>query len=53
MKVIGNENFAKATAGIFYDDFQNPRTGGTGHAMWVCDQEKVEVLTQEIWFEWL
>lgn len=53
MKVIGTEDIKPATFGIFYEDFENPKTGGTGHTMNVCEQNKIPVIDQKIWFEWL
>ncbi len=36
IKAIGTDEIKPATFGIFYDDLDNPMTGGTGHTMNVC-----------------
>ncbi len=46
--VIPPINFA-----FFYDDEQNPKTGGTGHTMEICDINKVPYLTQSDWKKWI
>ena|SRR5690554_2656044 len=53
VKVVGTPEIGPATFGIFYDDLENPRTGGTGHTMKVCDELGVPMVNQEVWFEWL
>jgi hypothetical protein len=53
IKVIGTENIKPASFGIFYDDLANPKSGGTGHTMKVCEQNGVPVIDQRVWFEWL
>ena len=53
VKVIGTENILPASFGIFYDDLKNPMTGGTGHTMNVCIQNKIPFINQTVWFNWL
>lgn len=53
IKAIGTADIAPATFGIFYDDLDNPRTGGTGHTMQVCEQNAIPVIDQTVWFNWL
>jgi len=53
IKVIGTEEISPATFGIFYDDLNNPKAGGTGHTMNVCEQNNIPVIDQRIWFNWL
>lgn len=53
VKVIGANAVRPATFGIFYDDLDNPKSGGTGHTMRVCEQNQVPVIDQRTWFDWL
>ena len=53
IKVIGTGNIKPATFGIFYDDLENPKTGGTGHTMNVCEQNNIPLIDQNTWFKWL
>lgn len=53
IKVIGTAQIKPAALGIFYDDLQNPKKGGTGHTMNVCDLNKIPRIDQKIWFKWL
>ena len=53
VKVIGTKNVKPATFGIFYDDLDSPRKGGTGHTMNVCEQNNIPLINQEVWFNWL
>lgn len=53
VKVLGTQSLPPAICGLFYDDLQNPESGGTGHTMGVCRQEKIPVLDQRVWMEWL
>lgn len=53
IKAIGTEEIAPATFGIFYDDLEDPMSGGTGHTMRVCEQNNIPILNQEVWFKWL
>lgn len=52
IKVIGTRHIPPATFGIFYDDLTKPMTGGTGHTMKVCEQNKIPYINQTIWFDW-
>jgi hypothetical protein len=53
VKAIGTADIKPATFGIFYDDLSNPKTGGTGHTMKVCEENNIPVIDQKSWFEWL
>ncbi len=53
IKVVGANNVAAATFGLFYDDMVNPKTGGTGHTMSVCEQNNIPVIDQREWLKWL
>lgn len=53
IKVIGTEEIKPATFGIFYDDLDKPKEGGTGHTMKVCEQNNIPIIDQKIWFKWL
>ncbi|MBK9272749.1 MAG: hypothetical protein IPM48_14265 [Saprospiraceae bacterium] len=53
IKAIGTSKIRPATFGIFYDDLENPKTGGTGHTMNVCLQNNIPTIDQKIWFKWL
>ncbi len=53
IKAIGTQDIQPATFGIFYDDLENPKQGGTGHTMHVCVQNNIPVIDQQVWFEWL
>ena len=53
IKVIGVREFEKADFGLFYDDLDNPGSGGTGHTMRVCKKHNVPVITQKAWFGWM
>ncbi len=53
IKAIGSKEIAPATFGIFYDDLDDPKTGGTGHTMKICEQNGIDVIDQRTWFRWL
>jgi len=53
VKVTGYENMKPASFGIFYDDLDNPKSGGTGHTMDVCEEKNIPVIDQRVWFKWL
>ena len=53
VKVLGTEEVPPATFGIFYDDLQKPKSGGTGHTINVCRQNDIPAIDQSVWFEWL
>jgi len=53
IKVIGTSVLAPATFAIFYDDLQNPETGGTGHTQNICRQNNVSYIDQRLWLRWL
>jgi hypothetical protein len=54
VKVTGtNSGIPPVNFAFFYDDEQNPKTGGTGHTMEVCDSNKVPHLTQTDWAKWI
>lgn len=53
IKAIGTDEIKPATFGIFYDDLDKPKSGGTGHTMNVCEQNNIPIIDQKIWFKWL
>ena len=53
IKAIGTKEIKPATIGIFYDDLDHPKSGGTGHTMRVCEQNQIPVIDQRTWFNWL
>lgn len=52
-KVLGTSEIKQANFAIFYDDLKNPKSGGTGHTMKVCDENGLVYIDQTIWFDWL
>ena len=53
IKVLGTSKIKPATFGIFYDDLENPMSGGTGHTMNVCKNNAIPFINQAVWFNWL
>ncbi|MGK0254418.1 MAG: hypothetical protein ACI9OE_001919 [Mariniflexile sp.] len=54
VKVTGtNSGIPPVNFAFFYDDELNPKTGGTGHTMEVCEINKVPYLTQSAWSLWI
>lgn len=53
IKAIGTDEIKPATFGIFYDNLKDPKTGGTGHTMRVCEQNNIPIIDQRVWFKWL
>lgn len=53
VKVVGIDHFAPATAGIFYDDLDNPVSGGTGHTINMCKEREIPWLDQKQWMKWV
>jgi hypothetical protein len=54
VKVTGtNSGIPPTTFAFFYDDLDNPKTGGTGHTMSICDLNNVPYITQNEWLNWL
>ncbi len=53
IKVVGTSEIKPATFGIFYDDIENPETGGTGHTMKVCRENNIPLINQSVWFNWV
>lgn len=53
VKAIGTKNIKPANFGIFYDDLINPKAGGTGHTMKVCEENNIPIVNQEVWFGWI
>lgn len=54
LKVLGlpESGIAPASFALFYDDLSNPRKGGTGHTMNICEMNNVPFITQDIWMKW-
>ncbi len=53
LKVMGTKEMHKASFAVFYDDLEGEMSGGTGHTMFMCRQNKVPFINQKIWFDWL
>ena len=54
VKVTGtNSGIPPVNFAFFYDDEQNPKVGGTGHTMEVCEINKVPYLTLTDWANWI
>lgn len=54
LKVTGIKGqILPASFGFFYDDLDNPETGGAGHTMKVCKLKNIPYINQNIWMEWL
>jgi len=54
IKVTGtNSGIPPINIAFFYDDEQNPKTGGTGHTMQVCEINRVPYFTQKDWGKWI
>lgn len=53
VKAIGAGEITPANFGIFYDDLNDPMSGGTGHTMNICLNNKIPIIDQKKWFEWL
>lgn len=53
IKALGTTNIPPATFGIFYDDLDNPKSGGTGHTMHVCQMHNIPIIDQSVWMKWL
>lgn len=54
VKVTGtNSGIPQTSFAFFYDDVDNPKKGGTGHTMEICDLNNVPYYTQNEWLNWL
>jgi hypothetical protein len=55
LKVIGSKSLrlAPATCGIFYVNESKPLSGGTGHTIRVCRNNRLPVIDQTIWRKWI
>lgn len=54
LKVTGaGDLITKAAFALFYDDHENPESGGTGHSMIVCRKCGVPFIDQTVWMKWL
>lgn len=47
-KVIGTSTIPKASFALFYDNVENPKQGGTGHTMKVCEENDVPFVDQSV-----
>jgi hypothetical protein len=52
IKVTGTKMIRPANFGLFYDDLENPRSGGTGHTMNICEINNVDYVDQRTWMKW-
>lgn len=53
VKVTGAAGVNPASFAIFYDDLENPETGGTGHTMNICRIKDIGLADQRVWSSWL
>jgi hypothetical protein len=53
IKVTGTSSIKPANFALFYDDLKNPKSGGTGHTMSICELNNVGFADQRIWMKWL
>lgn len=53
VKALGVNGIGPTTFGIFYDDLEDPLSGGTGHTMKVCQEHNIPIVDQRVWFKWL
>ena len=55
LKVTGAPSLGilPASFGFFYDDLRNPKSGGTGHTMMMCDSQMVPYVDQKVWGKWI
>lgn len=53
IKAIGTEGVKPSTFAIFYDDLENPLSGGTGHTIDICKKNNIPIIDQKTWFKWL
>jgi hypothetical protein len=53
IKVTGTSTIKPANFALFYDDLKNPKSGGTGHTMTICEMNNVDFVDQRTWMGWL
>jgi hypothetical protein len=55
VKVLGvpEANLPPVTAALFYDNLNDPESGGTGHTIRVCKDAGIPWVDQTVWKEWL
>ena len=53
IKVTGTKTIRPANVALFYDDLENPKSGGTGHTMNICEINNVDYVDQRTWMKWL
>jgi len=53
VKVLGADEIRPTSFGIFYDDLNNPKEGGTGHTIRVCENCNIPYVNQKTWLTWL
>jgi len=55
LKVMGSRSLklAPATCGIFYVNESKPLSGGTGHTIRVCQQNRLPIIDQSVWQDWV
>jgi hypothetical protein len=53
IKVTGTSTIQPANFALFYDDLKNPKSGGTGHTMNICEMNNVDYVDQRTWMKWL
>lgn len=53
IKVTGTSTIKPANFALFYDDLKNPKSGGTGHTMNICEMNNVDYANQKTWMKWI
>ena len=51
IKAIRTDKIKPVSFGVFYDDLDDLRSGGTGHTKKVCEQSNIPINNQKIWFK--
>ncbi|MCC5920612.1 MAG: hypothetical protein LAT68_10835 [Cyclobacteriaceae bacterium] len=53
VKALGARDLPRTTVGLFYDDQEKPKSGGTGHTMVVCENNGIPYFDQRVWEKWI
>lgn len=53
VKALGTDTVSPATVALFYDDLENPKEGGTGHTILICEENNIPHINQKVWMGWL
>jgi hypothetical protein len=47
------DSIKKVSFALFYDDFENPKSGATGETMLACLKCNIPFIDQTTWMKWL